>query len=233
MNVCLENEGRVWLRGALEGHYLAKLDRLFEIQSVGMGARFHIEEDIGLDPLVQPYLNGAKAIRFVAFNKSSSQNWALPWHQDRVIAVKEKVELAGFTNWSRKSGIWHCEPPIEILTNMIFARVYLDDVDPSNGSLQLALGSHKFGKNLSSDIGQIVKKSDVEICNGKRGDVLLVKALTLHRSQKAMSDATRRVMRIDYAAEALPSPLKWKKKRSFAPQRKVCPGGSRVNCKRF
>ena len=52
MNVCLENEGRVWLRGALEGHYLAKLDRLFENQSVGLGARFHIEEDIGLDPLV-------------------------------------------------------------------------------------------------------------------------------------------------------------------------------------
>ena len=205
-----EHEGRVWLRGQLGSEHLSEIDSLFEKQSSGIGARFHPENALGLDGLIQQFMRGAKSVRFVGFNKSAKQNWSLPWHQDRVIAVDTRAELAGFSNWSRKSGIWHCEPPIKLLAKMVFARVYLDDVDSSNGSLELALGSHKFGKVLSGHVEQVTKLCDVESCEARRGDILLVKALTLHRSKKALSDAPRRVMRIDYASEQLPPPLKWK-----------------------
>ena len=73
-----------------------------------------------LDPDVVP-------VRTVSFNKSQRANWGVPWHQDRVIAVNDKVETEGYRNWTKKSGTWHCEPPLSVLENMLFVRVHLDD----------------------------------------------------------------------------------------------------------
>ena len=54
-------------------------------------------------------------LRAVGFNKSSDENWSLPWHQDRIVAMPRKDPDPRFKNWSRKSGIWHCEPPPDML----------------------------------------------------------------------------------------------------------------------
>lgn len=210
METPLETEGRVWLRGALSDEELAELDRQFNSQTPKIGTRLKPVKGSGLNGHVQRHLSGAKAVRFVSFSKNIKENWSLPWHQDRVIAVAEKFDLSGFSHWSRKSGIWHCEPPKAVLANMIFARVYLNDIHQNSGGLELALGSHKFGKIVSRDVEQVVGNCPIELCQASRGDVLLVKALTLHRSGKSKSSEPRRVIRIDYSSERLPHPLKWK-----------------------
>jgi len=138
-----------------------------------------------------------------------NKNWALPWHQDRVIAVNTKIDHNGYINWSQKSGIWHCEPPTDLLDNMFFARVHFDDCQEDNGCLQVALKSHKYGKILATDIYKTIATLDKELCSAKRGDILFVKALTLHRSLSSQSSLPRRALRIDYSATTLPSPLRW------------------------
>ena len=218
MKEALESDGRIWLRRALSEMQLHQLESVLDNQALKVGTRLNppttlikkMNTEVGLNNLIQPFLLEAKPVRFVSFNKSKDQNWSLPWHQDRVIAVREKVNVSGFTNWSCKSGIWHCEPPEDILSKMIFARVYLDDVRQESGSLELALGSHKFGKITADKVGKIVERCETEICEANRGDVLLVKALTLHKSGVSSFTTPRRALRVDYANQELPTPLEWK-----------------------
>jgi ectoine hydroxylase-related dioxygenase (phytanoyl-CoA dioxygenase family) len=161
--------------------------------------------------LARRVLAAARPVRLVAFNKSEASNWSLPWHQDRVIAVRERFDLPGYVNWTRKVGVWHVEPPTEILQRMLFARVHLDRATEENGCMELALGSDAFAKVIDSAAEPIANRPGAqrELCIAERGDVLLVKALTLHRSRASQSVGERRALRIDYAAEALPSPLEW------------------------
>ena len=216
-NRTFENEGRLWVRKALNENELKTLIETLDIDSK-IGARFNMldvptktkEVLRKVNTLADDILPNAKLVKLTAFNKISSKtNWALPWHQDRCIAVQEKISAKGFYNWSKKSGIWHCEPPLKFLEKMIFARVHLDKSDESNGCLELALGSHKYGKILSNNIGKIITDIEHEVCIAKRGDILFVKALTLHRSQLSQSTFPRKALRIDFTNQDLPSPLNW------------------------
>lgn len=40
--------------------------------------------------------NNARAVRAVFFDKSAQTNWALGWHQDRTVVVREKIDMPGF-----------------------------------------------------------------------------------------------------------------------------------------
>lgn len=152
---------------------------------------------------------GVRPVRAVVFNKTERNNWGVPWHQDRVISVRDRVDLPGFRNWSRKSGAWHCEPPARILDDMLFVRVHLDDTDSANGAMEIALGSHRAGVVGSTDAERVAAVCETEICTAERGDVLVLKMKVLHRSLPADSVSNRRVLRIDYASFDLPPPLKW------------------------
>ena len=148
-------------------------------------------------------------MRALIFDKNNDVNWALPWHQDRVVAVKDRYDIKGFGAWTKKAGVWHAEPPIDILENMVFIRIHLDDCSAHEGALELTLGSHKYGRIRSEDAAVIAQKSPTEICAAQRGDVLIVKALVLHRSRKSLSPRRRRALRVDYCSAVLPQPLEW------------------------
>ena len=169
---------------------------------------------LGLEGLVRPLsklasLLSAKPVRIVAFNKNKDANWGVPWHQDRVIAVKARHEVEGFSNWSQKAGAWHCEPPLPILKRILFVRVHLDDTDADSGAMEIARGSHKEGMVGAADAAEIAGRYPVEQCIAKRGDVLVLKMLTLHRSTPAKIPTSRREVRIDFAGFDLPKPLAW------------------------
>lgn len=204
----LEREGRAWIRGALSEDSLRALNAACDTGDAP-GQRLLLEPPTALNTLAQQILPNARPVRIVAFNKSEANNWTLPWHQDRVIALRERVEVAGFTNWTNKAGIWHAEPPIEMLERMIFARIHLDPADIENGCLQLALGTHAHGKIAAGDAEAIANAASIENCVAARGDVLFAKALILHRSSPSRTTSGRRAIRIDYCAEPLPSPLEW------------------------
>ena len=162
-----------------------------------------------VDALARRLLPGARPVRVIAFNKTETNNWTLPWHQDRVVALRARVDMPGFANWTNKAGIWHAEPPIELLQRMLFARIHLDDAGGENGCLQLALGTHTRGKIAAADAEAIAEASPMENCVAGRGDVLFAKALILHRSSPSRSSVSRRAIRIDYCSEPLPPPLEW------------------------
>lgn len=208
-------DGRVWFRGALGEAELAELDRvgaMGEAPGVRMAAQADVVAALApVDELVRRFMPGARPVRVVAFNKSEGGNWALPWHQDRVIAVQDKADVPGFSNWTRKAGVWHVEPPIAFLQRMIFARVHLDPATAENGALELAPGTHDLGKVADTDVGGLVGRLGQahELCIADRGDILVAGALTLHRSRASQSAARRRAIRIDYSADELPPPLEW------------------------
>ena len=211
-----EGQGRVWVRNALSGSVLRALDSTCDVQN-SPGERLEWNSRLGevigrtsrLTQLARRFLPQAVPVRIVVFNKSSGLNWSVPWHQDRVIAVRERHETDGYTAWTRKAGQWHVEPPLALLESMLFARVHLDDTDLSNGCLELALGSHRLGRVSADDAARVAERQVVEPCCAVRGDVLFVKALTLHRSGSSRVQSGRRTLRIDYAAASLPEPLRW------------------------
>lgn len=215
VKVDLEHEGRAWLRDALDPARLMCAEAACEL-GAAPGKRLPqaalqtlLEGEGGLNQLAQALLPGAVPVRVVVFNKSKAGNWTLPWHQDRVVALRARIETADFSNWSRKHGVWHAEPPVELLERMIFARVHLDAATPENGCLQLALGTHARGRISAANAEAVAGAAPIEDCVADRGDVLFVSALTLHRSSASRTNAQRRAIRVDYCAEDLPAPLAW------------------------
>ncbi len=211
----LETDGVLWVRSALNeaelcaiegalkdvsgskrvspGHQL--VDKLISCQTLRS-----IVESAGYHP---------EPVRIVTFDKRIAANWGLPWHQDRVVAVKEKETTEGVSNWSCKNGVWHCEPPLDILQKMIFIRLHLDPVTDESGGLEILPGTHKLGYIAAHEAAGVAEVKKPLLCLAERGDVLILKALTLHRSLLSSSKRSRRAIRLDYAATDLPGNLSW------------------------
>jgi len=151
----------------------------------------------------------AQLVRSIFFNKSSEANWQVAWHQDLSIAVEAKHDIAGFSSWSMKDGIYHVQPPRETLESMLTVRLHLDAADESNGALWVSPGSHRLGRVAASEAAAIADQRGKRLCSVEAGDALLLRPLVLHASRKATSDAPRRVIHLEYAAAALPFPLRW------------------------
>jgi len=208
-------EGRAWLRNAVPFDELRELERL----SSGFGnpgRRF--SGDVSLcDAITSARFSktlrdlwpSVKPVRLVSFDKSPGANWCVPWHQDRVIAVNQRADMEGFSNWSRKSGIWHCQPPVRFLEKMLFVRVHLDRNTDCNGAMEIALGSHRAGFVATDKAADIAHQYETELTAAEPGDVLVLAMLTLHRSLPSLTQERRRTLRIDYSPDTLPEPLDW------------------------
>lgn len=211
-----ETDGRVWLRGLLSQDDITALEDRCE-NGDQAGARLGVAGPLGdalrglgaLEHEMNDMLVGARPVRLVAFNKSANGNWAVPWHQDRVIAVEQKHDIAGYKNWSKKAGAWHCEPPEQILNEILFVRIHLDDQGAENGAMEIALGSHKAGVQSAEGIKNSIEGYQTEVCEAARGDVLVLKMLLLHRSRPSKLNTPRRALRVDYASGDLPAPMSW------------------------
>lgn len=151
----------------------------------------------------------ARLVRFVAVDKRPQANWFVPWHQDRTIAVRRRCDIEGFENWTIKDGVHHVEPPVGLLESMVTLRVHLDDCDETQGPLEVIQGSHRGGRLAKLQINQIVGTEASKLCIADRGDVLAMRPLTVHRSQRAALPGHRRVLHLEYAAGTLPSGLEW------------------------
>jgi len=202
----LETSGRIWLRGLLSPSDVRDVARLCEVgekPGIRMGLTPELARHIGPSSAVSREAvrvgMDVAPVRIVSFNKSSNANWAVPWHQDRVIALAGRIETPGYSNWVEKDQIWHCEPPIALLHGLIFIRVHFDACDETNGALEIALGSHKKGLVDARLAKDVAESHEVEVCRADPGDVLIVKALTLHCSGSSQRQGSRRALRIDYA----------------------------------
>ena len=152
--------------------------------------------------------DGAFAVRAIFFDKVPGANWSLFWHQDNVIAVKERRDVPGFVAWSQKAGVWQVQPPAEVLAQMVAVRVHLDDCGPANGPLRVLPGSHRFGW-LDEQLDEWKRRVPEVVCTAASGGVVAMCPLTLHASAASETASHRRVIHIEYAAAELPAGLQW------------------------
>lgn len=151
----------------------------------------------------------SRAVRAILFDKTTTTNWSLGWHQDRTVCVRDRIAVDGFGPWTVKSGMHHVEPPFGLLARMITLRIHLDDVPVTNAPLMIAPGSHRAGRIAESAVTGAVRRYGIATCLAAAGDVWLYSTPILHASQTASVPSHRRVLQIDYAAEDLPERLEW------------------------
>jgi hypothetical protein len=157
--------------------------------------------------LVTPVLGeNAFAVRAIFFDKVPGSNWSLFWHQDNVISVAARREVAGYTGWSNKAGVWQVQPPAPVLGNMLAVRIHLDDCGTENGPLRVLPGSHRYGW-LDEQLDDWKSRVPEVVCEVRRGGVVTMCPLLLHASAAA---GHRRVIHIEYACDDLPVGLEWR-----------------------
>jgi len=154
---------------------------------------------------------GAKCftVRGIFFNKSPNANWKVSWHQDCVIAVREKLNIEGWGPWSRKADVMHVRPALAVLQQMLAIRIHLDDCGEDNGPLRVIPNSHREGILSDSEI-QNRSKEDAVGCAVLRGDAILMRPLILHSSSLATKLSSRRVVHLEFAATDLPHRAEWR-----------------------
>ena len=111
---------------------------LLSLQSIQMLATSKPVREI-MDALLGPE---CFAVRGIFFNKTRSSNWKVVWHQDLTIAVRERIDVEGFGPWTRKTGIWHVQPPPEVMSGILAIRLHIDESSFDNGPLRVVSGSH-------------------------------------------------------------------------------------------
>ena len=149
------------------------------------------------------------AVKATLFDKSPETNWRAQWHQDRTIAVAERLEVPGYGPWSTKVRVLHVEPPAAVLAQMLAIRVHLDRSSSENGPLRVIAGSHALGKLGEGKLAELVTEaSSVEVI-AARGSIILMRPLLVHSSPMARVAEHRRVLHIEFAPAEAISPLKW------------------------
>ena len=106
-------------------------------------------------------------------------------------------ELAG---WSAKAGAYGD------YFGMVTARIHLDDVTDENGPLKVVPGSHRAGKALA------LAGAEVRTLYAGAGDVLLIRPLVAHCSNRSLPDTRRhrRILHLELAgSSALPDGYEW------------------------
>ena len=162
--------------------------------------------------LAEPLLGAdAFVMRGLFFDKTPETNWSVAWHQDLAIAVKRKIEVAGFGPWSVKAGVPHALAPAAVLEQMLAIRIHLDDADETNGALRVFPGSHRFGRMSDEEIERREQTGTSITCAVSKGGVLALRPLLLHASHSSQHPAHRRVIHLEFATGQLPEELEWHK----------------------
>ncbi len=204
-------DGALRLAGLLSA---TQVEALSALAGNGPGARLR---NAGLTTLLETATQAAKSligeaatpVRAVLFDKTSEANWAVAWHQDRTIVVRERREVDGFGPWSRKDGLQHVAPPIAVLEGMATLRLHLDPCGADNAPLKVALGSHHLGRVSAGEAAARAAKHPLMVCLAQVGDVWAYSTPILHASERAKTPSRRRVLQVDYAAAALAGGLQW------------------------
>ncbi len=151
-------------------------------------------------------------VRGLFFDKPPDQTWALPWHKDLLIAVKEEtvsselIEQGLYSRPRMRIGVPHTEPPLEVLQSMLTLRFHLDDMTPDNGPLEVLPDSHHTGKKMK------IETFDPLQLHCHAGDVLAMSPLLVHCSGSSNPETTqhRRILHLEFAArKAMPGNVQW------------------------
>jgi ectoine hydroxylase-related dioxygenase (phytanoyl-CoA dioxygenase family) len=150
----------------------------------------------------------SRPVRGILFDKTGAANWTVPWHQDRSIAVLERIDAHGYGPWSTKAGIIHVQPPIEVLRQMITLRFHLDPCNPDNGPLRVISSTHQ-GILDQAQIESLLVNSPPHSCTVEAGGLVIMRPLILHASSPAAKPSHRRVIHLEFGPSTLPGGVHW------------------------
>lgn len=222
----LEQNGFALVSGVLPPAQTESLKQFFEIADVARAERQGqtygarnllalpevraVAQSQPLRTILDPMLGAdCRAVRGLFFDKTDGANWPVLWHQDLSLAVKQRHDLPGWSNWSVKRGVQHVQPPPDVLARMVTVRLHLDDCPADNGPLRVLPGSHRLGL-LSRDAIREAVNSPAETVIASAGDALLMRPLILHASSPAIRPRHRRVLQLEFAPDGLlPEGLNW------------------------
>ncbi|MBX9926289.1 MAG: phytanoyl-CoA dioxygenase family protein [Hyphomicrobiaceae bacterium] len=180
---------------ALDADDLEGLERAFPVIDPGAGgartAAFAPEHlaSLGRHTILQAVAErlGKAPMQLVgalALDKTADANWFVPWHQDRSDELGER--------------------PHEALARSVALRVHLDDCGEDNGPLEVLPGTHGLGRIGRAEAARLATSIGPLLCLAARGDIVAMRPLLLHRSQRARIAAHRRVLHLEWA----PAPSK-------------------------
>ncbi|RYD53515.1 MAG: phytanoyl-CoA dioxygenase [Sphingobacteriales bacterium] len=146
-------------------------------------------------------------VKSIYFDKPPASNWYVPYHQDLTISVDAKATIDGFSTWTVKQNQFAVQPPVSILEAITTVRIHLDDTDENNGALSVIPHSHLAGIRRPETLNQ--NRETEALCAVRKGGIMLMKPLTLHRSGRTTNNARRRVVHIELSHVELPDGLHW------------------------
>ncbi|CAG0941929.1 hypothetical protein BROC_01652 [Candidatus Brocadiaceae bacterium] len=160
--------------------------------------------------IAQQYLTGVpRLVRAIYFDKSFENNWYVTWHQDKTVAVSKQFDLPDWHTWSIKSGVWHVQPPLKVLQQMVTVRIHLDAANKNNGCLKIITKSHLLGILSTESIEQFIYQSESIYCEVKKGGAVIMRPHILHASEKSVNNLQRRVLHFEYSCFQLPEGIEW------------------------
>lgn len=217
-DLALDSDGARLFAAVLDEDQLGRLEALDDAGQPGIrlyAALMPIGDMLGrcgaLGALAGSLLGaGTRPVRAILFDKRGDMNWVLGLHQDRTIAVRERRDVKGYGPWSVKAGQVHVQPPQHVIDRMITLRVHLDDVDADNAPLVILRGSHARGLLTEAEIAALAAHGTSYRCLARRGDVWAYRTAIVHGSDTVrLTGRRRRVLQVDWSAEALPAGLEW------------------------
>jgi ectoine hydroxylase-related dioxygenase (phytanoyl-CoA dioxygenase family) len=144
--------------------------------------------------------DGAFQYRATLFDKSSTANWLVVWHQDTALPLRERRETPGWGPWSVKERVNYAHAPASALEQVLALRVHLDDSTSENGPLRVLPETHTRGVLTDKEIQDLSGQIEGVECLVPRGGVLVMRPLIVHASSKSQSGNPRRVLHVEYAA---------------------------------
>ena len=138
--------------------------------------------------------------RATLFNKSPTSNWLVVWHQDTALPLCRREEVPGWGPWSVKSGVTYAHAPAAALNRVLALRIHLDDSTPLNGPLRVISGTHRQGVLNDDAVRLLAHQNEPIDCLVGRGGILAMRPLLVHASSKSRTEASRRVLHVEYAA---------------------------------
>lgn len=158
-----------------------------------------------------PEIASLVAVQCTLFNKSSTSNWFVAFHQDRSIPVGPAVSENKWSGWSRKEGMTFVHGPDELLAQMVALRLHIDDSTADNGPLRVIPNSHRSGTISPQGIDVLRDSSCDHQLIVKMGGVIAMRPLLLHASSKSRTMDSRRVLHFLFGPQTLPEGLEWRR----------------------
>lgn len=146
-------------------------------------------------------------VKSIYFDKPEASNWYVAYHQDLTISVDQKATIDGFGPWTVKQNQFAVQPPLPILENVVTMRIHLDDTGQANGALKVVPKSHLKQVYRPENINWTIESE--AICDVKKGELMLMKPLLLHSSNRTTNGNKRRVVHLEFSNCELPAGLNW------------------------